>query len=81
MKKQQKAKARTQHQIFLEDSLWEIARILSRKYTKIGRPICGKRDGSASWYIRNAVIERMKAEGVRLDMLDLTDSEIYNIQH
>ena len=72
--------ARKTHQIFLEKNLWEMARLLSKKYTKMGIPICGKADGSASWYIRNALLERMKKESVKLDLLNLTDCNIYNIQ-
>lgn len=79
MKKQQ-ASPRTQHQIFLEDSVWAMAATLSRKYTQGGKPVCGKRVGSASWYIRNAILERMKSEGVKLDHMALTDSEIYSIR-
>lgn len=67
-------------QIFLEEDLVSIARSLSKKYTRMGKPVCGKRDGSASWYIRNALLERMRREGVKLDIVGLTDCDIYEIR-
>ena len=68
---------RTQHQIFAEDSVWEMARHLSKRYTSMDKPICGKRNVSASWYFRNAVLERIRLDGAKLDALGLTDCKIY----
>jgi hypothetical protein len=68
---------RVQRQIFTEKSLWDLARKLSKRYTKLGKPVCGKTDGSSSWYFRNAVLERMKKDGVKIELLELTDCEIY----
>ena len=80
MAKEKLSNARTPHQVFLEKELFDMATTLSRKYTKMGKPICGKSGGSASWYIRNALLERMEREGVKLDLIDLTDPKIYEIR-
>ena len=73
-------KSRVQGQIFLEKKLWEMARQLSTRYTVMGKTVCGKADGSASWYIRNALLERMQHDGVKLELMELTYCNIYPIK-
>jgi hypothetical protein len=64
-------------QIFIEDKLIDEARELSKLYSEDDRLVCGKRQGSASWYIRNAVLERMLKQGVDLSTMELTDDRIF----
>ena len=68
---------RVQGPVFAEPDMWEMARLLSKRYTKMGKPVCGKRDGSASWYFRNAALERMQKDGVKIDQLRLSNYQIY----
>jgi hypothetical protein len=63
---------RTRVNIFIEKDLVRAARQHSLKYRA-----CGKEVGSASWYIRNAVLERLKKDGAPIESLDLTDYQIW----
>lgn len=70
---------RRPHPVFLEDDLVSAALLMSRKYTRMGKPICGKRDGSASWYIRQALLEKLTRDKFRVDLQALTDYRIYDL--
>ena len=68
---------RKPHQVFLEDDLINMAAQLSRQYTIVGKTVFHKPQ-SASWYIRNALVERMVREGKSVGAFGLTDYSYYD---
>lgn len=60
--------------VFLEEDLVIESREMSKEYPHL--PVIRKAGGSASWYVRQAVMEKLKRDGIALSALELNDFTI-----